>query len=62
MFGDGKTSTFQGKNGDKVKVNLDVDRNAMPGDGASRNGVVVTFVSEKSGIAKRYMPVMIALE
>jgi hypothetical protein len=50
-----------GKNGDKLKVQIDVDRSAQAEHGKTRTGVVVTFVSEKQGFPKRYLPVMIGL-
>jgi hypothetical protein len=53
--------TDHGKNGDTLKVQIDVDPDAHAEHGKSRTGVVVTFVSEKEGLPKRYTPVMIGL-
>jgi hypothetical protein len=59
-FGNGQ-STAKGKNGDKVDVTITVDRDAQAEHGTVNkgNGVVVTFISEKKGMPKRYMPVMV---
>jgi hypothetical protein len=51
-----------GKNGDKIQVQIEVDPTAKAEHGQSRTGVVVTFISEKDGLPKRYMPVMIGVK
>jgi hypothetical protein len=51
-----------GRNGSKIQVKISVDPSAKAEHGKTRTGVVVSFISEKQGLPKRYMPVMIALQ